>query len=73
MKANIVSVRLWGREVAKLEWRGGYKKEFGKLGSIISFNPDYVSYGWDLDPIGPYNHSAYMVQQGLSDWCRCGG
>ena len=65
-------VRLWGREVAKLEWRGGYKKKFGKLGSIISFNPDYVSYGWNLDPIGPYNHSAYMVQQGLSD-SRCGG
>lgn len=70
MKGNIVSVRLWGQEVAKLEWRGGYKKKFGKLGSIISFKPDYVSYGWDLDPIGPYNHSVYMVQQGQSDWCR---
>lgn len=70
MKENIVSVRLWGREIAKLEWRGGYKQKFGKLGSIVSFHPDYVSYGWDLDPIGPYNHSIYMVQQGLSDWCR---
>ena len=69
MKENIVSVRLWGREIAKLEWRGGYKQKFGKLGSIVSFHPDYVSYGWDLDPIGPYNHSIYMVQQGLSDWC----
>ena len=65
-----MSVRLWGREIAKLEWRGGYKQKFGKLGSIVSFHPDYVSYGWDLDPIGPYNHSIYMVQQGLSDWCR---
>lgn len=70
MKENIVSVRLWGREIAKLEWRGGHKQKFGKLGSIVSFHPDYVSYGWDLDPIGPYNHSIYMVQQGLSDWCR---
>lgn len=70
MKENIVSVRLWGREIAKLEWHGGYKQKFGKLGSIVSFHPDYVSYGWDLDPIGPYNHSIYMVQQGLSDWCR---
>lgn len=70
MKENIVSVRLWGREIAKLEWRGGYKQKFGMLGSIVSFHPDYVSYGWDLDPIGPYNHSIYMVQQGLSDWCR---
>ena len=70
MKENIVSVRLWGREICKLEWRGGYKQRFGKLGSVISFHPDYVSYGWDLDPIGPYNHSIYMVQNGLSDWCR---
>lgn len=70
MKDNIVSVLLWGREIAKLEWRGGYRQKFGKLGSIVSFHPDYVSYGWDLDPIGPYNHSVYMVQKGLSDWCR---
>lgn len=70
MKENIVSVRLWGREIAKLEWHGGYKQKFGKLGSIVSFHPDYVSYGWDLDPIGPYNHSIYVVQQGLSAWCR---
>ncbi|MBQ9653099.1 MAG: type II toxin-antitoxin system HipA family toxin [Bacteroidales bacterium] len=70
MKDNIVSVNLWGREIAKLEWRGGYKQKFGKLGSVISFHPDYTSYGWDLDPIGPYNHSIYLVQRGLSDWCR---
>lgn len=70
MKENIVSVQLWGREVCKLEWRGGYKQKFGKLGAIVSFHPDYVSYGWDLDPIGLYNHSNYVVRQGLSDWCR---
>ena len=70
MKENIVSVQLWGREICKLEWRGGYKQRFGKLGSVVSFHPDYVSYGWDLDPIGPYSHSIYMVQQGGSDWCR---
>ena len=72
MKDNIVSVRLWEREICKLEWRGGYRQKFGKLGSVVSFHPDYVSYGWDLDPVGPYNHSIYMVQQGLSDWCRAG-
>jgi len=70
MKENVVSVLLWGREIAKLEWRGGYKRQFGKLGAVISFHPDYASYGWDLDPIGPYNHSVYLVQKGLSDWCR---
>jgi len=70
VKENIVSVRLWEKEIARLEWRGGYKQKFGKLGAIVSFHPDYVSYGWDLDPIGPYNHSIYMVQKGLSDWCR---
>lgn len=70
MKNNIVSVQLWGKEIARLEWRGGYKRKFGKLGAVVSFHPDYASYGWDLDPIGPYNHSTYWVQQGLSDWCR---
>ena len=70
MKDNVVSVFLWGREICKLEWRGGYKQKFGKLGSVISFHPDYVSYGWDLDPIGPYNHNTYLVQKALSDWCR---
>lgn len=70
MKDNIVSVRLWGREICRLEWLGGYKQRFGKLGAAVSFHPDYVSYGWDLDPIGPYNRSTYLVQKGLSDWCR---
>lgn len=70
MKDNVVSVRLWGREIAKLEWQGGYRPSFGRQGAVISFHPDYVRYGWDLDPIGPYNHSIYLVQKGLSDRCR---
>ena len=70
MKDSVVSVWLWGREIAKLEWEGGYRPSFGKQGAVISFHPDYVSYGWDLDPIGPYNHSIYLVQKGLSDRCR---
>ena len=70
MKDNAVSVSLWGKEICKLEWRGGYKQKYGKLGSVVSFNPDYVSYGWDLDPIGPYSHAIYLVREGLSDWCR---
>ena len=70
MKDHVVSVLLWGREIAKLEWLGGYKPGFGRQGAKISFHPDYMSYGWDLDPIGPYNHSSYLVQKGLSDRCR---
>ena len=70
MKGNVISVLLWGKEIAKLEWQGGYKQRFGKLGSVISFHRDYASYGWDLDPVGPYNHSIYMVRKGLSDWCK---
>ena len=34
MKNNQVSVFLWGTEICRLEWRGGYKKGFGKLGII---------------------------------------
>lgn len=71
MKDNIINVLLWGREICKLKWNGGYKPHFGKLGSIVSFHPDYVSYGWDLDPIGPYNHSIYMVRQGPARRCSC--
>ena len=41
MKDNIISVLLWGREICKLKWNGGYKPHFGKLGSIVSFHPDY--------------------------------
>lgn len=70
MKGNIVSVNLWGKEVCQLEWRGGYKQRFGRLGSVVSFHPDYASYGWDLDPVGFYCHDTYLVKKGLSDWCR---
>ena len=70
MKGGTVSVNLWGKEVCKLEWRGGYKKGFGRLGAVVSFHPDYVSYGWDLDPVGFYGIDTYIVRQGLSDWCR---
>lgn len=70
MRDRVVSVLLWDREICKLEWRGGYKQRVGKLGSVVSFNRDYTSYGCDVDPIGPYNHSIYLVQKGLSDWCR---
>ena len=70
MRENIVSVQLWGREICKLEWHGGYRQKFGKLGAVVSFHSDYVSYGWELDPIGPYNSNVYLVQKGMSDWCR---
>lgn len=70
MKNNIVSVRLWGKEVCLLEWKGGYKPRFGKLGSVVTFNPDFFQYGLDTDPLGPYSITKYMVRNGLSDWCR---
>ena len=70
MKGNIVSVFLWGKEICRLEWRGGYRQKYGKLGAVVSFNPDYASFGWNLDPLGPYSSSVYFVRRGLSDWCR---
>ena len=70
MKNNQVSVLLWGREVCRLEWRGGYKQGYGKLGAVVSFSPSYADEPWDLDPLGPYNKGVYLVRRGLSDWCR---
>ena len=70
MKHNIVSVTLWGVEICRLEWQGGYKQRFGKLGAVVSFSPSYAKTPWDLDPLGPYNRSVYFVNQGHSDWCR---
>ncbi|RHR37268.1 type II toxin-antitoxin system HipA family toxin [Parabacteroides sp. AF18-52] len=70
MKNNIVSVLLWGKEICKLKWEGGYRQKFGKVGSLISFNPEYHSFGFDVDPVGFYNHSTYLVQKGMSDICH---
>ena len=70
MKDNVVSVRLWDKEICRLQWQGGYKAQFGKVGSLVSFNPEYATYGFDVDPLGPYRASMYMVRKGLSDICR---
>lgn len=70
MKSNIVRVLLWDREICRLQWQGGYREGFGKVGSLVSFNPEYSHFGFDVDPIGPYQKSMYFVQQGLSDLCR---
>ncbi len=70
MKNNIVSVLLWGKEIGKLIWEGGYRPNFGKVGARVSFNPEYHSFGFDVDPVGFYNRSTYLVQQGLSDICH---
>jgi serine/threonine-protein kinase HipA len=70
MKNNVVSVFLWGKEICRLEWRGGYKQGFGKLGAVVTFSPNYAEDPWDLDPLGPYNKGMFWVRQGLSDWCR---
>lgn len=70
MKDNIVSVRLWGHEICLLQWKGGYKRGFGKIGSTVSFSRDYHTLGFDVDPIGPYNRSMYFVNAGLSDILR---
>ena len=70
MKDNIVSVRLWNHEICKLRWVGGYKQGFGKVGALVSFNPDYASLNWNLDPLGFYTTDLYLVKKGLSDICR---
>lgn len=70
MKDNIVSVNLWDKEVCKLRWEGGYQPKFGKVGARVSFNPDYHTYGFDVDPLGFYKRSTYLVQKGLSDIFR---
>lgn len=72
MKDNIVSVLLWDKEICKLRWVGGYKQGFGKLGAMVSFNPEYASYGWNLDPLGVFTTEHYFVKKGMSDWCRAG-
>lgn len=70
MKDNIVSVRLWGHEICLLEWQGGYKRGFGKIGSKVSFNREYRTLGFDVDPIGPYKLSTYLVSEGMTDILR---
>lgn len=70
MKNNIVTVFLYGKEICKLNWEGGYRQGFGKVGAMISFNPEYHRFGFDVDPLGPYKVSNFFVQKGLSDICR---
>lgn len=70
MKDNIVSVRLWGNEICLLEWKGGYKRGFGKIGSKVSFNRDYHTLGFDVDPIGPFRRSMFFVSAGMTDILR---
>ena len=70
MNNNTISVKLWGTEICKLEWRGGYKTRFGKIGAVVSFSKAYASTPWNLDPLGPYSTHYYFVREGLSDWCR---
>ncbi|MCQ2148219.1 MAG: hypothetical protein MJZ16_12010 [Bacteroidales bacterium] len=50
MKSNVVSVLLWGKEISKLQWKGCYKERFGKVGALVSFNPEYHKFGFDVTP-----------------------
>lgn len=34
MKNNIVTVFLYGKEICKLNWEGGYRPGFGKVGEM---------------------------------------
>lgn len=72
MKNNIITVFLYGKEICRIQWQGGYRKGFGKVGSLVSFNPEYRTFGFDVDPLGPYSLSTYLVQKGMSDICRQG-
>lgn len=70
MKNNIVTVFLYGKEICRIHWQGGYRQGFGKIGSVISFNPEYHQYAFDADPVGLYKKSTFLVQKGMSDICR---
>ena len=70
MKDNVIRVLLWGKEICRLEWVGGYRNRFGKVGAKVSFSQQYHTYGYDLDPLGPFSTANYFVQRGLSDICR---
>lgn len=72
MKNNVITVFLYGKEICRIQWQGGYRKGFGKVGSLVSFNPEYCTFGFDVDPLGPYSLSTYLVQKGMSDICRQG-
>jgi serine/threonine-protein kinase HipA len=72
MKNNVITVLLYGKEICRIQWQGGYRKGFGKVGSLVSFNPEYRTLGFDVDPLGPYSLSTYLVQKGMSDICRQG-
>ena len=72
MKNNVITVFLYGKEICRIQWQGGYRKGFGKVGSLVSFNPKYRTFGFDVDPLGPYSLSTYLVQKGMSDICRQG-
>lgn len=70
IKGNILSVSLYGKEICKIQWVGGYKEKFGKQGAKISFNPEYKDYGFDADPLGEFSLQKYFVQKGLSQICH---
>lgn len=72
MKNNVITVFLYGKEICRIQWQGEYRKGFGKVGSLVSFNPEYRTFGFDVDPLGPYSLSTYLVQKGMSDICRQG-
>ena len=72
MKNNVITVFLYGKEICRIQWQGGYRKGFGNVGSLVSFNPEYRTFGFDVDPLGPYSLSTYLVQKGMSDICRQG-
>ena len=72
MKNNVITVLLYGKEICRIQWQGEYRKGFGKVGSLVSFNPEYRTFGFDVDPLGPYSLSTYLVQKGMSDICRQG-
>lgn len=70
MKDNLVRVFLYGREVCQLLWKGGYKDDWGKVGALVSFHPDFYNTGLDIDPLGRYRRDSLFLRNGLSDICR---
>ena len=68
MRNNVICVNLWGKEICRLEWIGGFKERFGKIGSKVSFNPQYSACGYNLDPLGIYSSDDFSLQAGIPEF-----
>lgn len=69
MKDNIISVVLWGKKVCSIRWDGGYRKGFGRIGSVVSFERGFSESGYDISPLR-YSIKDPLVTRGLAIPCH---